>query len=587
MRREKVTKSRSILEAKGISCIPFYKALEFNPSLSSEEQALLEEQLLDAGLLDALIVSPKDYQRAKTELGSLSDSLILADADVCTGYDRLVPGEVNPELKNAVQIVINNIYDHEEEGAALVLASDGYYRNGIREGHSIPEDEASFVGAKARREKLDRMIAAKEAECKAEVTVKERIKGTQVPLRDLHLNVKKTDFQDLDYAIDMVREATYELDKASEAYRLKSEESSQILMRKKEWEQKVIANCKGLPYDRTPSAYEEALEYAGSYRDDLAELEKTTNYLDTAMSKCASTYALIEKEEETIDRTDEDLRKTERQIRLLSSEIKQIEDYLNRPEIKERAERLEKVVSTLKDKNNLRNSNREAIAGLEAIIGVRNEEIAGLKTQAVDSIERENTMRSYFREEMDLKYVMEQGNRSISECAEEAVGCMIREKDKQKDVGQVVSSLHQVYQQHSSNLAGYGTSLEDCFDDAKVAGDLRKRQIIVSTWQGRKLQLEEFYNILKESIDSTELLIREKDRALFEDILADTLSRKLSNRIAESRNWIADMSKLMQQMDTSMGLTFSLDWRPSTAEGEMELELLENWRNCLAGTENC
>ena len=59
---------------------------------------------------------------------------------------------------------------------------------------------------------------------------------------------------------------------------------------------------------------------------------------------------MIEKEEETIDRTDEDLRKTERQIRLLSSEIKQIEDYLNRPEIKERAERLEKVVSTLKIK---------------------------------------------------------------------------------------------------------------------------------------------------------------------------------------------------------------------------------------------
>ena len=198
---------------------------------------------MDAGLLDALIVSPKDYQRAKTELGSLSDSLILADADVCTGYDRLVPGEVNPELKNAVQIVINNIYDHEEEGAALVFASDGYYRNGIREGHSIPEDEASFVGAKARREKLDRMIAAKEAECeelKSQLQEwDERIKGTQASLERLALECEEIpDFQDLDYAIDMVREATYELDKASEAYRLKSEESSQILMRKKEWEQR-------------------------------------------------------------------------------------------------------------------------------------------------------------------------------------------------------------------------------------------------------------------------------------------------------------------------------------------------------------
>ncbi len=580
LRREKVTKSRSILEAKGISCIPFYKALEFNPSLSSEEQALLEEQLSDAGLLDALIVSPKDYHRAKTELGSLSDSLILADGDICTGYDRLVLGEVAPELKNAVQIAINNIYDHEEEGAALVLATDGYYRNGIREGHSIPEDEASFVGAKARREKLDRMIAAKEAECeelKSQMQEwDERIKSTQASLERLALEYEEIpDFQDLDYAIDMVREAAYELDKASQAYHLKSEELSQILMRKKEWEQKVIANCKGFSYDRTPSAYEEALEYAGSYRYDLGELESTTNYLETSKSKCAHTHVLIENEEETIDRTDEDLRKTERQIRQLSSEIRQIEDYLNQPEIKERAERLEKVVSTLKEKSNLLNSNREAIAGFEAIIGVRNEEIAGLKTQAVDSIERENTMRSYFREEMDLKYVMVQGSRNISECAEEAVGCMIREKDKQKDVGQVVSSLHQVYQQHSSNLAGYGTSLEDCFDDAKEAGDLRKRQIIVSTWRGSKLQMEEFYNVLRDSIESTELLIREQDRALFEDILADTLSRKLSNRIAESRNWIADMSKLMQQMDTSMGLTFSLDWRPSTAEGEMELDTKE------------
>ena len=169
---------------------------------------------------------------------------------------------------------------------------------------------------------------------------------------------------------------------------------------------------------------------------------------------------------------------------------------------------------------------------------MRNEEIAGLKTQAVDGIERENTMRSYFREEMDLKYVMEQGNRSISECAEEAVGCMIREKDKQKDVGQVVSSLHQVYQQHSSTLP-VTASCEDCFDDAKVAGDLRRDNHRI-TW--RETAAEEFYNILKESIDSKVINQGKKIGALFEDILADTLSRKLSNRIAESRNWIADMS---------------------------------------------
>jgi len=140
----------------------------------------------------------------------------------------------------------------------------------------------------------------------------------------------------------------------------------------------------------------------------------------------------------------------------------------------------------------------------------------------------------------------------------------------------VVASLHKTYQQHNSNLTSYGTSLEDRFeDDVENTNLLRKRQCIVSTWQGKKLYLEEFYGILKESIESTELLIQEKDRDLFENILADTLSRKLSNRIAESKMWIKNMSKLMLDMDTSMGLTFSLDWKPRVADSDEELDIQE------------
>lgn len=578
-RREKVTRSRTILEEKGIPCLPFYKAVEFNPLIPEEEQALIEEQLFDAGLLDALIVPPKDYQRAKTELGSLSDSLVQTDAGTCTGYDGLVPGEVNPELQNAVKVIINNIHEHDEKGAGIVLTPDGYYRNGIIEGHSVPDGQASFVGAEARRNKLNRMIAEKEAECdglKAQLReCDEMIEGIRASIKTLETEYERIPgFQDLDYAIGMVKEAAYELSRASDTYRRKEEELSQILGRKKEWEQKVIASCKGLPYDRKPSAYEEALEQMGSYREDLTELKTAANYLEAARAKCASVSDLIEKEEETIDYVDEQWKKAERQISLCISEIGKIERFLNQPENKERADRLEKVIAGLKEKNGIVASNRETIVRLEEKIDLRNEEIDSLKNSVTDSIKQENTMRVYFQEEMELKFVIAQGNKTISECTKEAVGC-IRENDKNKDRGEIVASLYRVYQQHNSNLTSYGTSLEDCFNDAKDSSELRKRQVIVSTWQGRKLQLEDFYNILRESIDSTELLIQKKDRELFEDILADTLSRKLSNRIAESRNWIADMSKLMQEMDTSMGLTFSLDWKPCVAEGEKELDTRE------------
>ncbi len=73
----------------------------------------------------------------------------------------------------------------------------------------------------------------------------------------------------------------------------------------------------------------------------------------------------------------------------------------------------------------------------------------------------------------------------------------------------------------------------------------------------------------------TELLIRKKDRELFEDILSRTISRQLTDRIAESRKWVSDMSQLMKEMDTSMGLIFSLDWKPRRAENDSELDTAE------------
>ncbi|WP_242648396.1 hypothetical protein, partial [Blautia hydrogenotrophica] len=68
--------------------------------------------------------------------------------------------------------------------------------------------------------------------------------------------------------------------------------------------------------------------------------------------------------------------------------------------------------------------------------------------------------------------------------------------------------------------------------------------------------LEVFYRLLKETVESTELLIRQRDRELFEEILSDSLGRKLSRRIQESQRWVRAMSSLMREMDTSMGLTF-------------------------------
>lgn len=62
--------------------------------------------------------------------------------------------------------------------------------------------------------------------------------------------------------------------------------------------------------------------------------------------------------------------------------------------------------------------------------------------------------------------------------------------------------------------------------------------------------------------------LSDKDRELFEDILANTISKKIRSRIHESNAWAERMNQLMGQMKTSSGLKLSLKWKSLRAERE-------------------
>lgn len=168
--------------------------------------------------------------------------------------------------------------------------------------------------------------------------------------------------------------------------------------------------------------------------------------------------------------------------------------------------------------------------------------------------------------------VMEQETDSVYEAALKARE-KVRESDRERSAAEMTTALMKTFHGHLASLSSYGISMEECFSGDNTF--LRVRQRISAAWNGKKLYLGEFYGVIRESIETTELLIQQKDKELFEGILADTLSRKLSSRIRESRAWIRDMSSLMKSMDTSMALTFSLEWKPRAAEGEQELDTQE------------
>lgn len=578
VRREILCRTREKLSENHISFLPFYEAVDFTEYVSAQDRDLLECQLEDAGLLDALVVAEKDYMRAMQVLGEGSDKVLCLEDSGKMGYGKLVAVAGDMELRKMTERILSNI--GEEDGCRIVLRPSGYFRHGALEGYSRPEKEVCYIGKAIRRKKREEQIRRKKEELQflqQELeALKQEIGGLQKRMEILQEEYRRLPaFDELDEAIAMKKDLNWTFEKCSEECGKKQKEKESCEMLKKQSAQQVITKCRELPYERNIENYEEILEALCEYKSQLESFQIAVMRFAAEQSNESMQRQLIEKEEDAIDAEDIHKKRAERELQEQKLQIEKLEEFLNAPENMEKAERLRVILEELhaKDDEERQLGNQQAVwkdtvERLEPDIEIQ-------KNNVMEKMEKETRLRQYFDEELSLGLVFARESRTISEAAEQAK-TDLREADRNKSVTEIVSNLDRIFHAHIGNLVTYGTFMEECFaEGASDAMVLRKRHRIVSYMQGRKLYFEEFYQVIKERIDETELLIRQKDRELFENILSDTLSRKLNVRIAESRKWIQDMSSLMRKMDTSMSLTFSLDWRAKTAEGDGELDTAE------------
>ena len=224
-------------------------------------------------------------------------------------------------------------------------------------------------------------------------------------------------------------------------------------------------------------------------------------------------------------------------------------------------------------------------AALKERLQTLQKELPEQKEKLQQFIIEETALRNYFEEELDLKLILSRDGRTVYECAREAVK-ILRESDKNREPGELLQALHTVYLKHNGSLASYGTAMEECFGDTGNIDAVRKRVRILSVWNGKKVYLEEFYNILKTAIEETELLIQKKDRELFEDILSQTISQQLTDRIAESRKWAKTCRSSCRRSIPLWAFVFP--WNGSPAKPTMTKNWIQRiWSRSFYATENC
>ena len=591
--------SRQKLAEAGIRFVPFYKAVEFDDALTEKECSRLESQMEALGILDALIVSEEDRSRVKKQFPEYADLMLNVTgvkliSDNSVGFEdngtkkntsknpeessRQTFGlKVNEELSESLKKeTLKILAGMQVSGDLFRLDSDGSFRHGILEGRMDKEEAASFVGELARKRRKEQLLNEMQTEYE---DVRQRLEdiNAQLQVIDSRLQLLEQEykalpgFEGLDAAIDELRRCRVETVQAEETLRDQEKRTRTQEEKKNQAYQKMLQCCRVLPYGRTRKDYETAEETMRDYEHCWHEIQSVLQQMQNISSQIMSDKDRIEREEEFCDQAYKEWRECTKRIKEADILIKQYEAYLNSEENKEKKRQLEEIKDTIRKLDEEERTLGERLAVVQSKIDDITKKEGEERQLVQEKIERETRHRTYFEEELSLKLVMETGSKSVAQCAEEAVK-LTREGDLAKGYIEIYQALHKVYREHIGNLVSYGTALEDCFEDAEDGEGLRKRSVISSTWQGKRLYLEEFYNTLGQAIDETELLIRQKDRELFEDILSQTISQQLTDRIADSRRWVKDMSDLMRGMDTSMGLTFSLDWKPKSAENEQELD---------------
>ena len=192
-----------------------------------------------------------------------------------------------------------------------------------------------------------------------------------------------------------------------------------------------------------------------------------------------------------------------------------------------------------------------------------------------------------FKEELGLGYVKNE------EATEEVANTILREfKNQNRDISTATANYYRAYNEYRQDLLDYAISDVPLFDERETLIDSyvqkgldsdtvreiyqkAKRQDIVTSYQGKKLNLFALQDALKESYEADQIYLDEQDRHLFEDILLRTIGGKIKEKIIDAKEWVKNINQIMALKQKDSALSFYLEWRPKSQETLEEMNTKE------------
>ena len=572
-RSENRISARKALEENNIPYRSFYECVDFKPTVSDEVKTVIESALNETGILDTLLIPDTYMDKAKIILSNHSDSYFCTENGLLreSAYFDVA---VNDEFSHTAKQVISEIEDK------VILTEQGYYHNGVIAGYADKEYKGGFIGAENRRKYRENLIIQLEEKIR---NVSEELKKAEQYCSQYYDRkkilkseyVKTSNKSDIDTALDIYSEQQRIYNNA-----LRDMEEQE---KKCEFQKNMLSSlmreienmCSAFPhYKKTAEFFDGLVRDIKDYANILylcIDCLKNKKYSE---EKLALLNEQLSDMEQTKDDLYRDMDSIQKRIRQYNAETDICRKFLDSSGSIDKIRRYEEINSEIKELDEKSREYQNKIAVSQRMIQEYTNDISERENSVKDLSEEVNRLAEYFSEELALGFVLRKEDKTLYECAETAKTVIIKD-DEMKNTSDMSTRLINAIKGHSNILSSEYRLMNDVLFESSGADTVRSRNRITLFWQGKTVSPSVFKEELDRAIQHDKELLKKDEESIFKEILMNTISKKLTNRIHESSEWIEKMSDMMADIQTSMGLVFRLQWKPKNEMNENELPVEE------------
>lgn len=586
---ESTKEARERLKASGKAFIPFYAAVEFQEHVPSDVRERLEAAFIDSGVLDALISS--------VDLAVEHDRILTPKPNMMahTLADYLKPDlEPGSEISaSLVDEVLRSILVENDDAGAFSINEQGHYQIGLIKGHAVSCEDVRYIGRTARKRYRQEQINKLQEEIDSlksdKAEIEDEIESVQASIEQAKTALNNfPDDHDLKESFQHIEKTRLAIQQHTERFQKLSDELKDIYREYQHVKRSLDEQTRAFNIESSREAYRQAKETMSRYEKDLfALVTLQTQYLHEVNRQKDITDQLSELVGE-VDDLQGELNILEDKVQRTEQNVQQIKKQLEQEGAADIRKQISDVQQTLEQGGRLLKDKETTLPVKETELKHAEEHIIEQRKKRTFRRQMCEAWQQSLEDELNRQFVLARDDENdlyaVARTVVRSYGPLLKEKESSQIDGQLTreffnqqTDLMEYRMKDYSSSVSHPDWMNETTDDAYLPHieqwkQKSGRRIIELNYQGKQVSPYYVKQMIEEEQVRQERFLNEQDQQLYEEILFKSVGNKLRSRIRRAEKWTTEMNHLMETSNSSSGLTFSIKWKPRTADAEEEMD---------------